>query len=470
MKALSCCCILFLWQTPLFAIHWELGSLGYELFFRQKEGEAPKVPFGWDSDLYERAGEFRNESYLNRRSGAVPYVGFLAKGEQNKFRYDLHLQFTNTTNILYAGKNHWLSYELGAFSIGVGRKEHLTQPKAFTTSFDGGEGVFWEWKANDKTHFQIFLYDRYQGFPLFSKEWARSVLLEPKTPRERYENDSTKGPNLWSQSSQNRRHSFQMEVGEFWKWQLGFHFVELGTKEKSAQEIPKAREKEGADGDHFWAGQLGFVFLGERFEWRSQIFWTKGMDRSNRGDLLVRGSLPIEGEAIELGFLWRGENFSFNLAQFLPDSEERTKDGILIKEGYIRSGTHPGQTLFLSQILNLIPAAAHTNLGYEREFSFTEGRFPGYFAETSLSYEWRSLSAKLVYAYLLPYKRTGAADGKISVQKERFEPFFFSEVQLELSLRAEEGFELGMGVTELILPENFRTKSQLGFFFLRVLL
>lgn len=447
----------------------EVGILGYELFLKETIAKETIHPPGWDLKITELGQDFQKVSYLNRISGESMFVGLRDKNRKEKFVWDLDIKLTSGKETglkpFYLGKNHYIGYETSKFLIGVGRREHLFRPNSFQTSFDAGEGLFLEFLPEKNLTLQFFLWDHYSGALLLEKDRFHSLLQNLNQNRKDLPEESESNDN---KRSHHRRHSFGLLYGDYFKLRMGIQYMELGTWGRHVKDSPKESKTSGADGDSLLNGNLGLGFDAEVFSIQFDFLWAKGNDRTSSKIASKPGSLPISGEAVQIGTeLWLGD-FMIRSSQFLSDREERNEKNQIIREGYVSFGPHPAQTPYLSQIFRIFPSAAVTELGYEKNFSLREGRCFGYLNELVLQFTYHQFVAKVVGAYFLPYRLDHPTDGRISFQKRDFESFFIGEGVLEFSFKEDSSFELGIGASRLFLPESLAMNSNFGYVFGRI--
>lgn len=460
---------LFLGTSSLFAVGVEVGILGYELFLKETNAKKDPPPPGWDLQINQLGQDFRKTTYLDRVSGESMFVGLKDKGNKDKMVWDLDIKLTTGKETglrpFYLGKNHYIGYEASRFIIGVGRREHLFRPKSFQTSFDGGDGLFLEFLPLPNLTLQFFLWDHHSGSLLFEKDRFRSILLSQDSPRQGLPEGAD--PNE-KRPHHHRRHAFGILYGDYLKLRMGLQYLELGTWGRHVKDSPRETKVSGADGDSLLNGNLGFGFDGEIFEVQFDFLWAKGNDRTSSKMASNTGSIPISGEAIQIGAELRLGDFLFRTSHFLSDREERNGKNQIIRDGYGSFGTHPAQTPYISQIFRIFPSAAVTESGYEKNFALQEGRCFGYLSELVLQFTYHQFVAKVVGSYFLPYHFSGPTDGRISFQKRDFETFFIGEGLLELSIKEDSVFELGVGISQLFLPESIGIKSNFGYVFGRI--
>lgn len=462
--------LFFLGSDPSYALGIEVGIFGYELFLKETNSNEIVFPPGWDLQINKSGQDFQKVSYLNRISGKSMFVGLKDKNKKEKFVWDLDIKLTTGKETglkpFYLGKNHYIGYEASQFLIGVGRREHLFRPNSFQTSFDCGEGLFVEFLPKPKWTLQFFLWDHYSGALLLEKDRFRSLLQTPtnQTPEgllgESQPNDNKR--------SHHRRHSFGLLYGDYFKLRMGVQYIELGSWGRHVKDSPRETKVSGADGDSLLNGNLGFGFDADVFEIQFDFLWAKGNDRTNSKVASKPGSLPISGEAVQIGAELRLGGFLIRSSHFLSDREERNEKNQIIREGYVSFGSHPGQTPYLSQIFSIFPSAAVTDVGYEKNFALREGRCFGNLNELVLLFTYHQFVAKAVGSYFLPYRLNHPTDGRISFQKRDFESFFIGEGVLELSFKEDSSLELGIGVSKLFLPETLAIQSNFGYIFGRI--
>ncbi|WP_208729497.1 LA_2168 family protein [Leptospira congkakensis] len=456
-------------NLSLLAVGVEVGILGYELFLKEVNPKKSNQIPGWDLEIDRFSQNFQNSAYLNRVSGESMFVGLKDKNRKEKIVWDLEIKLTTGKetglNPFYLGKNHYIGYETSKFFFGVGRREHLFRPKAFQTSYDGGEGVFIEFLPSQNLTLQFFLWDRYSGAILFEKDRFHSVL--PRALEEERGLSGNSEPNK-NKPNHHRRHSFGLSFGEFLVLRLGLQYIELGSYGRHVKDSQRETKVSGADGDSLVNGNLGIGFDMEVLDLQFDFLWAKGNDRTNSKLAAKSGSIPVSGEALQMGAELRFGDFLFRSSHFLSDREERNAKNQIIRDGYVSFGSHPAQTPYLSQILQVFPSAAVTDSGYEKNFALKEGRCFGYLTELVFQFTYHQFVAKMIGSYFLPYKVGAPSDGRISFQKRDFEVFAIGEGVLELSLKEDSSFELGMGFSQVFLPESIGLKSNFGYFFGRI--
>ncbi|TGK48648.1 LA_2168 family protein [Leptospira bouyouniensis] len=455
--------------NSLLAIGWEVGIYGYELFLKEnlnqkyKQSEVP----GWDFHFQKWGKVFTSEPYLNRISGESMFVGLKDKNNKNQILWDLDIKLTTGPDTglrnYYLGKNHYFGYITNQFFLGVGRREHLFSPKSFSTHYDGGDGLFLELKPLELLTFQFFLWDFYSGSILLSKDQFRSLLQLPN------EKDQYQTNNVTSfRRNHHRRQSFGFVYGKSLVLRSGFHYLEFGSLGPYNKDHPHETKKNEADGDSLFSGNFGFGFHTEQFSFDIDFLWCKGNDRTRSQNASQPGSIPIAGEAIQVGGEFRFGRFKFRNSHMLSDRAEKNEKQQIVKEGFISLGSHPSQTPYISQIFRLFPSAAVTENGYEKNFAIIEGRSFGYLSELVLVFQYEQFFIKWIGNYFVPYKQIGPSDGRISFQNREFERFFIGEGMVEISVNDGFGFELGVGMSKLFLPESFGIHSNFGYVYGRL--
>ncbi|EMY69548.1 hypothetical protein LEP1GSC199_2268 [Leptospira vanthielii serovar Holland str. Waz Holland = ATCC 700522] len=456
-------------SSPGYGVGLEVGILGYELFLKETNVKKNQTP-GWDFQMDQIGSDFQSVSYLNRTSSKSMFVGLKDKNKRNRIIWDIDIQLTTGKETglkpYYLGKNNYLGYETSKFLLGVGRREHKFRPMSFQTSYDGGEGLFLEFLPQSNLTLQFFLWDQYSGALLFNKDRFHSLLPHSQNGKTNFSAESE--PNE-SRRSHHRRHSFGLLYGDdYFKLRMGIQYIELGTWGRHVKDSPRETKTSGADGDSLVNGNLGLGFDADLLEVQFDFLWAKGNDRTSSKIANTPGSIPISGEAIQWGAELKFGDFLLRSSHFLSDREEKNEKNQIIKEGYISLGVHPGQTPYISQIFQIFPSAAVTESGYEKNFALRNGRCFGYLSELVLQFTYHQFVAKMVGSYFLPYKLGGASDGRISFQKRDFEVFSIGEGLLELSLKEDSYFELGIGFSQLFLPESIPIKSNFGYIFGRL--
>ncbi len=434
----------------------QIMTWGYELqWLQRKETTQSK---DWNVSPFLPNSDIKKQSYLDRNSGLGFMAGVKSSNISESMIWDLdfhiaHNENVNKTHLLF-GKNNYLMLGFKNLYLGVGRREFIYKETSFRSSFDGAEGLFFEMKPIPNCLIQVAVWDRYRGFPTKEKEIYRDIFQE-----ERSENQI---------KSHHRRHAFGVSYGEYYSLHFGAEFIELGTMGRHTKEIQKDVIDRGADGDHFLNFRLGTKLNFEIFEFYGNLLATKGTDRTFSKESVTKGSIPIRGEAIEVGFLLSFSNCKFGFSNFLPDREERTNSNQIIRDGYIHTGTHIGSTYFFSQILFLFPSQSLQPDGLKKENSIYSGRAYAYFSESFFSFFYKDFELKLTGAYFLPYKSKGESDGRIQYKREYFESFFFAEVNLEVILKAGNGSEIGIGVGQIYTNLSQSFEGNIGFFYGRV--
>ncbi|TGK79381.1 hypothetical protein EHQ23_17380 [Leptospira bourretii] len=457
-------------MSSIQAVGVEVGILGYELFFKEKTQTNQFQSPIWDLQIHPMGKEFQNSSYLNRVSGESMFVGLKDKNKRENVVWDLNIQLTSGIETglrpFYLGKNHFIAYETSKFLFGVGRREHLFRPKSFGSSYDGGDGFFLEFFPQPNLTLQFFLWDHYSGVLLLEKDRFLSLLQIPSEDLNSY--SELRNKDQRTNVSHHRRHSFGLVYGEYLSLRLGIQYVELGSWGKHVKDHTKETKASGADGDSLLNGNVGFRFDAEIWEVQFDFLWAKGNDRTNSKVATQSSSIPIAGEAIQLGSEVRFGGFLIRSSHFISDREERNQKNQIIRDGYVSMGSHPAQTPYLSQIFRIFPSAALTERGYEKNYALKEGRSFGYLNELVLQFTYHQFVLKIIGSYFLPYQVTRPSDGRISFQKRDFEVFYIGEGLLELSLKEDSSFELGIGVSQLFVPDSLGLKSNFGYVFGRL--
>lgn len=467
-------CIFFVFyllvvNTPKYGVGVEVGILGYELFLKETVSNKKNHTPGWDFQTTPIGLDFQNVSYLNRISGKSMFVGLKDKNKREQVVWDLDIQLTTGKETglkpFYLGKNNYIGYETSKFLFGVGRREHKFRPQSFQTSFDCGDGVFLEFQPQTNLTLQFFLWDQYSGSLIFQKDRFHSLLS--------YSNKGKTGP--WEdlepkeyKQSHHRRHSFGFVYGDNLNLRLGIQYIELGSWGRHVKDSPRETKNSGADGDSLVNGNLGLGWDLYILELKFDFLWAKGNDRTNSKIANSPGSIPISGEAIQWGAELQFGDVLVRSSHFLSDREERNSKNQIIREGYVSLGAHPGQTPYISQIFQIFPSAAVTESGYEKNIALRNGKCFGYLSELVLQFTYHQFVAKMVGSYFLPYKVGGSSDGRISFHKRDFEVFYIGEGLFELSLKEISSFELGIGFSQVFLPESIGIKSNFGYVFGRL--
>ncbi|MCU0824088.1 MAG: hypothetical protein MUF77_05550 [Leptospira sp.] len=462
MRLLSTSLIMILCTIPIFAKgqypEVQIMTWGYEMQWLQKKQTTQAQTKDWNLSPFLESSEVKKQRYLDRSSGLGFMAGVKGSNLSDSVRWDLDFHFnykenTNSTDLLF-GKNNYLMLGYQNLYFGVGRREFLYKETSFRSSFDGAEGLFFEMKPMKNCLIQVAVWDRYRGFPIKEKEMFRDLFREDKSEIKL--------------NSHHRRHAFGFSYGEYYSLHFGTEFIELGTLGRHTKEIQKDVIDRGADGDHFLNFVLGTKLNFEFIEIHGNLLATKGTDRTLSKESTTKGSIPIRGEAIELGFVFLFSNWKIGTSSFLPDREERTTSNQIVRDGYIHTGTHIGSTYFFSQILFLFPSQSLQNDGLKKENSLYAGRSYAYFSESFLSVFFNDFELKLTGAYFLPYKSKGESDGKIQFKREFFESFFFAEVNLEIKLSVADGSELGLGVGQIYTNLSNSFEGNIGFFYGKV--
>ncbi|TGL66405.1 LA_2168 family protein [Leptospira jelokensis] len=455
------------------AVGLEVGVTGYELFLKENmQGKRLEVP-GWDFHYNRWKNSFQAEPYLHRTSGEFMFVGLKEKDSKNQIVWDLHLQLTSGPDTglrqYYLGKNSYFGTQMQNFLLGVGRREHLFSPKSFSTQFDAGDGLFVELKPKQGLTLQFFVWDLHSGSLLLSKDQFRSLLSRERTLEEEEANGLPIDKKETKQSrNHRRRQSFGLVYGDSVSLRFGFQYLELGSLGPYTKDHPNETKRYLADGDSLFHGNGGFSLHTDILSFDFDLLWCRGNDRTRSRLAATPGSIPIAGEAFQFGLELRFGGFRLRSSHFISDREEKNEKQQIVKEGFISLGTHPSQTPYLSQIFRIFPSSAVTELGYEKNFAILEGRSFGYLTELAVSYTYNQFVCKLIGNYFIPYTHTGPTNGRIAFQKREFERFFIAEGMLEVSIREEIGFELGIGVSQLFLPESIGIRSNFGYVFGRL--
>ncbi|EOQ87962.1 hypothetical protein LEP1GSC202_3411 [Leptospira yanagawae serovar Saopaulo str. Sao Paulo = ATCC 700523] len=455
------------------AVGLEVGLFGYELFLKENmQGKRLEVS-GWDFNYNRWRNSFQAEPYLYRTSGESLFVGLKDKQSKNQIVWDLHIQLTSGPDTglrqYYLGKNSYFGYQLQNFLLGVGRREHLFSPKSFSTQFDAGDGLFLELKPKLGLTLQFFIWDFHSGSLLLSKDQFRSLLSREGILNEGETNNfPVEKPITKHSRNHRRRHSVGLVYGDSFSFRFGVHYLELGSLGPYTKDHPNETKRYLADGDSLLHGNGGFSLHTDILSFDFDFLWCRGNDRTRSKLAATPGSITIAGEALQSGVELRFAGWKIRSSHFISDREEKNEKQQIVKEGFISLGTHPSQTPYLSQIFEVFPSSAITELGYEKNFALLEGRSFGYLTELALSYTYNQFVFKLIGNYFLPYRQTGPTNGRIAFQKREFERFFIAEGMFEVSIREEVSFELGIGISQLFLPESIGIRSNFGYVFGRL--
>jgi hypothetical protein len=409
-----------------------------QLMVEEKSSEI-KNPPGWNLQSGFETNPNQDVSFMNRNTNSYFGLGAIFNKETTSLRMNLDLDALKrnkhhyTKDMLYFGKDCFIATDFLGFWVGVGRRKFSFRESPFTGSFDGGDGVFIERDFLHKWKVQMFLWDHYTGYRLLEKEMI---------PTYREIDDPFRS------EGQRRRHSFGISYEDQHTLRLGISYLELGSFGKHTKEVESQVIKYGADGDALLSGNLTHKFIYRNFYSIAELLWAKGVDKTLNQSTTTKGSFVIEGEAISIGGGYNDGFLSFGTSIFLNDSDERNASNQIQKLGFVNSGTHIGSTFFLSQYLQIHPSAHVTEQGLERQNTILRGRSASSYGEIFFGIRVFEIQLKLLGALILPYKASGASDGKISVKKENYENFYIGEVALDLSYQLDHN-QLGLHLSHL---------------------
>ncbi|GBF48760.1 hypothetical protein LPTSP4_02600 [Leptospira ryugenii] len=414
---------------------------------RLEEKENRQTPVHWSID--EGLDIQNGNRFLQKQSTGKIQLGYQYKNSSDWLRMDLSASFVSvsqtTAPILFLGKNAYSGIQILGFTIGIGRREFLFRQSPFIGYVDGGEGAFLESDQNSRFKIQLFLFDLYRSFPLFEK----FIFAYPS--------DLLTGE---LNVAQRRRHSIGIVYESPLKLSLGLSYIELGTLGKHTKEIRSYQTKYGADGDSFLHGNLGICWQRKGLYLQAEVLLSKGYDRANPQTTGNIGSFPIEGEAVQLGIGNQEGWIQVRQSIHLSDQDQRDESQKIQKLSYIGTGSHLGESPILSQTFRIFPSLQLTEDGLLRSQSISGGRFPASYSESEITFFIFDWKLRLLQSFLLPYRNLPGSDGKISLKKENYESFLFSESSLFFSF-LREGGELGFLFSHLQTPKHIGLEADL---------
>jgi hypothetical protein len=417
-------------------------------FIFDKTTTAISNPPGWNLRDGFPVDMPTDNRFMKRNTNSLLYAGVVYERKTEDLKvildFDLVKRSESSRDMIYAGKNSYISLSLGQFWLGVGRRNFIFRESPFSGYSDGGDGLFIESDFQKKWKFQFFLWDHYRGYRLLEKEYLSPSLLS--------------GQEIEAHSGQRRRHSFGLVYEDSFRFSFGISYFEMGTFGKQTKEVNSNVTKYGADGDAVILGNLGGKKNLGNFYTSLEFLWAKGVDKTANKATTTSGSFLIEGEAITLGAGYSDNFIRFGIATQIHDSEERNDKNQIVKLGYLNTGTHLGSTYYLSQYLQMYPSGHFTESGLERNQTLLRGRSQGSYGEIFFGVQFYEIFFKLSSALILPYRASGPSDGKISLKRENYENFYLSEYSLELAYKKDQN-QIGILISHLESTSNLSIRG-----------
>lgn len=356
-----------------------------------------------------RIREDRSVSNPKSENGFFLIPGISGKTDAEKSysgEFSARILFRNGKTDFYFSENSFVNAGFGKFGIYAGRKSF--REKFIESRWtDGMEGLGGYYRFNDKIILNISAFDWYRGFPLLENDILKRI------------------PESEFTSGRRQRNGIRIFYNDE-KFTAGFflQYLNLGNFGHSSRDEIR---KNSGDTDYLWnagaeAGGKWKIITGY-----IRLLLSRGIDKTEWNETRKDKSLPISGEALEVGGRIDTGGFRMSLKFFLPDTDRKDSAGNIIESGFVGTGNGPEESVLLFQTLGFMPSAWVTEEGMEKRFSLVRGRRNSLFSGFSAGYSSGNYHYRTEFDCIHPYLNSSSSDGKISLNRSSFEPWFIAE-------------------------------------------
>lgn len=396
----------------------------------------------------------KEEAIYYRDSDSFGILKMEFKNKKEKFHYDVQLLLNsplkseNYHNYLYMGENANLGFTYKNLNLFLGRKKF--DSGKFIKSYwkDGMEGLSAEMRLNERFRIDFYALDIYRAFPLFEKNF---LLRE-----EEKENYLKKGERY--------RHGLAILYDSknlFSK----IDFLYLNMENWGTFASDDYKKKAAGDGDFLYTSRLNLTGKTKYFRTGMELHLVRGLDRATYHPERKEKSISISGELVQIFFESNWKFINFKLAEFIPDSDKRNKQGEVLEIGFIGMGTYPSSGNILNKELNYYPSAWVTDKGLQKINTFYGGRMNSFWSFASISFLWKNFRFELSGNYYLPRTWKSESSGKLTIAKESFSRSFLAEAEIAViyDRDEEDGFYLKFGGSKLYTSKDIPFEGSFAF-------
>lgn len=412
------CIILFLFSIPIFS-HESIG------FFNITNAYKIKSLIGEEENPYIH------------NSDSIFVIRTDWKNESKKYQYNIQFDIFKKVNdkekndFFYLGENLFFGISFPYFQIILGRKLFQNSNYNLKTHKDGSEGLSIESQLNTKFSIHFHLVDYYRAYPLLIKEF----ILNPEVSK--------------SKNGNRLRHGFSLNyTSQTLFASIFFRYLNLKNWGNFSEDDPYL--KDSGDGDYIYHAGFNFNKQIKNISLGVDIVFSRGLDKATYHPNREENSIPVSGESINISIEYKYKIFYFSTNIFLPDRDKRTKEGELLETGFIGMGTHPGNSILISQYLNYYPAAWVTQNGMQKNDAVYLGRRNSLWIHVNTGFKIKNFLLHFKYDYYVPYKIVKSSTGTISVKRENFEKYFIAEGSIGLRYDAGTTYFLEIQASRLL--------------------
>ena len=335
--------------------------------------------------------------------------------ETNIF-YDINISLLSNLNNdkkieIYLDENSFFGYKLKKFNIKFGRKLYGGFYNYNNNWKDGCEGISLDTSFEKLGKLNLYFFDFYRAYPLlknqFFSETDKPLLPENIKYRSGFEYDFT---------------------NKYLYINFNSQFFNLGNWGRYSLDN---QEKKG-DGDYLYTNSISLTGKFSSLSLGINFLLSRGVDKTPYNPIRKTKNIPISGEAIYLNLGYDYQKFHIHLGFFLPDTEQKNREGEIFQYGYVGSGAFFSEGFLISKVLNFIPGVWITSEGLERSLDFENGRQNSFYQKLKIIYNHPVAKFNLINEYFLPYRDKMDSDGRVHLEKKYFSKNFISEISLNM--------------------------------------
>ncbi|TGL59555.1 LA_2168 family protein [Leptospira sarikeiensis] len=399
------------------------------LFFISVELFADPNPKTSNLEVYFQWILFRTQGRISEEKGPSKISGisqpamirFLYENHSEKFQINLDwtVVTVNMSGLLFLpGENAYFGILYKNFLWGLGRKSDPKTFPAWVGWKDGVEGIFVETETN-RIRVRFDLLDLYRGFPLFENQWlklqGRGNFL-PKIARDELVQETNSS--FYSESRYRAGFTVSGNRDDRVLYQFRVRYLSLGDWGRFGSDTKESRSEtiEG-DRDYLVEWKFGIGFVWKYFYLSSDLFLSRGLDKTAYHPNRPERSLPISGEAVRLDLGFYNKNGKLSFFGFLPDREKRSSNGEILELGFVGMGSSPISNPLLQQVWGFYPSSWITERGLEREDTKFPGKRPAAFLGVRYEFDIFGIFSSLHFTYISFLKEDISSSGSWSASK-----------------------------------------------------
>jgi hypothetical protein len=339
------------------------------------------------------------------------------QGSKDNFKYDFGFSFakrlkdSEQKDYLYISENAYIGFEAKKVDLLLGRKVFTNSNFFKDSKRDGVEGISAEYKPNEFFKINFYLVDFYRAFPIIERLYFLDVKAIATGERIRH------GLALEYNSS-------QIES------KIQVLYLNLGNTGKYSKD--EELTKPNGDKDFLYNVNWNVFWKNPYFVTGINLAISRGIDKTISNPERKERSIPISGELLELFFSTYIKFLQIKASSFLPDSDKKNKAGEILELGYIGMGAYPSTSFLMNQDLNFYPSGWVTGNGFEKTFSYQNGRWNSFWARLSFSIKFDKLSISLTGDHFTPRLNSGSSNGSLSIDRREFTKLFLAEATLDI--------------------------------------